>query len=151
MNDNTPMTITNDNKNMPQNRAQRRAMAKLQKKQNKMIMNYIKKHPEAVKVELDEEKIEALEKEEANLTISETNEEKVLTSGYVQVGEVEPIDMSQVETISNNRGQRIKTNPIDEVCDYDGCGLIDSEIIESETETTSSNFTPVKKNKVVKN
>ena len=150
MNDNTSMTITNDNKNMPQNRAQRRAMAKLQKKRNKMIMNYIKKHPEAVKVELDEQKIEELEKEEANLTISETNKDDVMTSGYVHVGEVEPIDMSQVETISNNRGQRIKTNPIDEVCDYDGCGLIDSEIIESETETTSSNFTPVKKHDVVK-
>lgn len=151
MNDNTSMTITNDNKNMPQNRAQRRAMAKLQKKRNKMIMNYIKKHPEAVKVELDEQKIEELEKEETNLTISETNEDNVMTSGYVHVGEVEPIDMSQVETISNNRGQRIQTNPIDEVCDYDGWGLIDSEIIEGETEITSSNFTPVKKNNVVKN
>ena len=154
MNDNTSMVITNDNnKGMPQNRAQRRAMAKLQKKQNKMIMNYIKRHPEAIKVDLDEKKIEELEKEEeANLTMSETNEENVMTSGYVHVGEVEPIDMSQVETISSKeRGQRAKTNPIDEVCDYDGCGLIDSNIIENEAETTSSNFTPVKKNNVVKN
>lgn len=153
MNDNTSMTITNDNKNMPQNRAQRRAMAKLQKKQNKMIMNYIKKHPEAVKFELDEDKIAELENEEANLSIElEGKEQDVMTSGYVQVGEPQPIDLSEVETISsNNRGQRIKTNPIDEVCDYDDCGLINSDIIENETETTSSIFAPVKKNNVVKN
>jgi hypothetical protein len=54
----------------PQNRAQRRAMEKrskkIQAKQNRMIKNYIAKHPEAIKVELDEEKIEALEKEESN-------------------------------------------------------------------------------------
>lgn len=142
MNDNTSMTITNDNKNMPQNRAQRRAMAKLQKKRNKMIMNYIKKHPEAVKVELDEKKIEELENEEANLTIKETTEEDVMTSGYVQVGEPQPVDLSQVETISSNdRGHRIELEPVDEVCDMN----------EDEKNSTTTNFTPVKKNNVVKN
>jgi septum formation topological specificity factor MinE len=142
MNDNTSMTITNDNKNMPQNRAQRRAMAKLQKKRNKMIMNYIKKHPEAVKVELDEKKIEELENEEANLTIKETTEEDVMTSGYVQVGEPQSVDLSQVETISSNdRGHRIELEPVDEVCDMN----------EDEKNSTTTNFTPVKKNTVVKN
>ena len=42
---------------IPMNRAQRRAEAKRQKKQMKKIQEYIKKHPEAIKVELDEEKI----------------------------------------------------------------------------------------------
>ena len=61
-----------DNGEMPQamNRAQRRAMAKREKKaqskQKKRIMDYIKKHPEAVKVELDEEKIAEIEEQEAS-------------------------------------------------------------------------------------
>ena len=117
MNDNTSnvTTTNNESKFQPQNRAQRRAMAKLQKKQNKMIMNYIKKHPEAIKVELDEKKIEELEKEEANLTISETNEKTVVTSEDMKVGEV--------ESINNDRGHRVKMNPVDEACDSDGWGF----------------------------
>ena len=61
-----------DNGEMPQamNRAQRRAMAKremkAQSKQKKRIMDYIKIHPEAVKVELDEEKIAEIEEQEAS-------------------------------------------------------------------------------------
>ena len=144
MSDNTSMefTTTNNQNGLPLNRAQRRAMEKRRKKQNKMIMNYIKKHPEAVKVELDEKKIEDLENEEANLTIKETTEEDVMTSGYVQVGEPQPVDLSQVEIISSNdRGHRIELEPVDEVCDMN----------EDEKNSTTTNFAPVKKNNVVKN
>lgn len=62
--------IVPHNGEMPQamNRAQRRAMAKrenkIQSKQKKRIMDYIKKHPEAVKIELDEEKIAEVEEQE---------------------------------------------------------------------------------------
>lgn len=141
--------------NQPKNRAERRAMEKrnkkLQKKQQKMIMDYIKRHPEAVKVELDEEKIEELENEEANLTNEVNNEDDVMTSGYIHVGEVQPFDSSQVETISSNdRGHRIDMNPIDEACDFDSCGLVDSDLIKDEKKSTTTNFTPVVKTNVVK-
>ena len=142
MSDNTStVTTSNNTTSKPLNRAQRRAMEKRRKKQNKMIMNYIKKHPEAVKVELDEKKIEELENEEANLTIKEATKEDVMTSGYVQVGEPQPIDLSQMETISSNdRGHRIELEPVDEVCDMN----------EDEKNSTATNFTPVKKHDVVK-
>ena len=142
MSDNTSIVTTNNNTtSKPLNRAQRRAMEKRRKKQNKMIMNYIKKHPEAVKIELDEKKIEELENEEANLTIKEATEEDVMTSGYVQVGEPQSVDLSQVETISSNdRGHRIELEPVDEVCDMN----------EDEKKSTITNFTPVKKHDVVK-
>ena len=41
----------------PRNRAERRKMAKLQKKQIKKVEEYIKRHPEAMEVLLDEEAI----------------------------------------------------------------------------------------------
>ena len=41
----------------PRNRAERRAWAKIQKKQMKQIQEYIKRHPEALQVDLDEETI----------------------------------------------------------------------------------------------
>lgn len=70
--DNTFEIISN-NGEIPQasNRAQRRAMAKrekkVQSKQKKRIIDYIRRHPEAVKIELDEEKIAEVEtQEEAN-------------------------------------------------------------------------------------
>ena len=62
--------IVQNNGEIPQamNRAQRRAMAKREKKaqsqQKRRIMDYIKKHPEAVKIELDEEKIAEVEEQE---------------------------------------------------------------------------------------
>jgi hypothetical protein len=54
-----------ENKTIPKkNRAQRRAEEKAMKKRYKKIMNYIKHHPEAVKVELDEEAIKEVEAKE---------------------------------------------------------------------------------------
>lgn len=59
-----------NNGEIPQatNRAQRRAMAKREKKaqskQKKRIIDYIRRHPEAVKVELDEDKIAEIEGQE---------------------------------------------------------------------------------------
>lgn len=53
--------------NRAQRRAQQKAEAKRQREIKKMINRYIAKHPEAVQVELDEEKISDLEKEEANI------------------------------------------------------------------------------------
>ena len=46
-----------DNMQEPRNRAERRARAKMEKKMLKQIQDYIKKHPEAVKVDLDEDAI----------------------------------------------------------------------------------------------
>ena len=46
-----------DNMQEPRNRAERRARAKMEKKMLKQIQDYIKKHPEAVKVDLDENAI----------------------------------------------------------------------------------------------
>lgn len=60
------------------NRAQRRAEAKRQKKQMKKIQEYIKRHPNAVKVELDEDKIK-----EAGLT-----DKDIVTVGGTTIGDV---------------------------------------------------------------
>ena len=46
------------------NRAQRRTQAKMEKKRMSKIKQYIRRHPEAVKVELDEDKIQELEEKE---------------------------------------------------------------------------------------
>ena len=62
---------------IPMNRAQRRAEAKKQKKQMKKIQEYLKRHPEAIKVELDEDKIK-----EAGLT-----DKDVITVGGTSIGE----------------------------------------------------------------
>lgn len=47
------------------NREQRRAQAKAQKKVRKLIAKYIASHPEAIKVDLDEEAIKKVEEQEA--------------------------------------------------------------------------------------
>ena len=60
------------------NRAQRRAEAKRQKKQMKKIQEYIKRHPESIKVELDEDKIK-----EAGLT-----DKDIVTVGGTAIGDV---------------------------------------------------------------
>lgn len=62
---------------IPMNRAQRRAEAKRQKKQMKKIQEYIKRHPEAVKIELDEEKIK-----EVGLT-----DKDIVTVGGTSIGD----------------------------------------------------------------
>lgn len=67
-----PLENTNTNDTismpMPMNRAQRRAMEKKKKraltKQNRMIANYIKKHPEAIKFDIDEDTIAEIESSE---------------------------------------------------------------------------------------
>lgn len=67
----------------PQNRAQRRAMEKrnrkLQKKQQNRIMNYINRHPEAIKVELDEDKIAEIEDVfVTGMSVTDKNEEPIV-------------------------------------------------------------------------
>ena len=111
------------------NRAQRRAMAKREKKaqskQKKRIMDYIKKHPEAVKIELDEEKIAEIEEQE------ETPVGKRV--------ETNPID---------------EACDIEHVCDIDPVSVSETEevqeVIEEVTnEVNKFGFTPVTKTNVI--
>lgn len=114
----------------PSNRAQRRAMAKrnkkIQAKQQKRIMDYIKKHPEAIKVELDEDKISELEKEEAfvtGMTMLDKNGEPIVSGGEF------------VTTVS----KRIENEPIDEVC----------PLTEEEKNSVIANLKPITKTNIV--
>lgn len=67
----TPNTNNTVPTTSPMNRAQRRAMEKKRKraqtKQNRMIANYIKKHPEAIQFNIDEDKIAELENSEEEI------------------------------------------------------------------------------------
>lgn len=60
----TEDTNTTNTTEIKMNRAQRRAQAKMEKKRMSKIKQYIRRHPEAVKVELDEDKIQELEEKE---------------------------------------------------------------------------------------
>ena len=103
-------TNTNDTVSMPMpmNRAQRRAMEKKKKraqtKQNRMIANYIKRHPEAIQFNIDEDKIAEIE--------NETETDNVMTSGFVQLEGATNNGLEFVTT--TNRGKRELINPIDE-------------------------------------
>lgn len=61
--------IEQQNNNKPMNRAQRRAMAKQNKKREKQLQRYLINHPEAMKIELDEEAVKKVEEEEAKKNI----------------------------------------------------------------------------------
>ena len=58
----------------PQNRKQKRLMAKKQRRNQKLlekrVMDYIRKHPEAIKFDIDEDKVKEVEAKE-----NEENEE----------------------------------------------------------------------------
>ena len=123
--------IVSNNGEMPQamNRAQRRAMVKrekkIQSKQKKRIIDYIRKHPEAVKIELDEEKIAEIEEQE------ETPVGKRV--------EMNPID---------------EACDIEHVCDIDPVSVSETEevqeVIEEVTnEVNKFGFTPVPKTNVI--
>lgn len=71
---NTPLTATN--------RKQRRALEKENKKQEKRLQNYLKHHPEAIKIELDEEAVKKVEEEEKK-TKFVSMEEAMRTSNVV--------------------------------------------------------------------
>lgn len=51
----------------PQNRKQKRMIEKRQRRSQKLlekrVMNYIRKHPEAIKIELDEDKVKEVEEQ----------------------------------------------------------------------------------------
>ena len=72
----------------PMNRAQRRAMAKKNKKREKQFQRYLINHPEAVKIELDEEAVKKVEEEER--LAKETDEpEVVCVNGGMQCVEID--------------------------------------------------------------
>lgn len=52
----------------PQNRKQKRMMEKRQRRNQKLlekrVMDYIRKHPEAIKIELDEDKVKEVESQQ---------------------------------------------------------------------------------------
>ena len=60
----TEDTNTTNTTEVKMNRAQRRAQAKKEKKRMSKIRQYIRNHPEAVKIELDEDKIQEIEEKE---------------------------------------------------------------------------------------
>lgn len=63
----TEDTNTTNTTEVKMNRAQRRAQAKMEKKRMSKIKQYIRRHPESVKVELDEDKIQELEEKEKEI------------------------------------------------------------------------------------
>lgn len=122
--DNTFEIISN-NGEIPQasNRAQRRAMAKrekkVQSKQKKRIIDYIRRHPEAVKIELDEEKIAEIEEQE----ISPVGK-RVDMNLIDEACDIEPVNVLETEEAQ--------------------------EVIEEVTnEVNKFNFTPVPKTNVI--
>lgn len=91
----TPNTNNTVSTTPPMNRAQRRAMEKKRKraqtKQNRMIANYIKRHPEAIQFNIDEDKVAEIENK------TEENKDNELEAVTTAV-----------------RGNRVSINPIDE-------------------------------------
>lgn len=71
----------------PMNRAQRRAMAKQNKKREKQFQKYLIKHPEAMKIELDEEAVKKVEEEE-RLAKETEKIETIYVNGGTQVVEL---------------------------------------------------------------
>lgn len=53
-----------NNNKMPTNRKQRRAMEKRNKKQEKRLQKYLERHPEAMKIDWDEEAVKKVEEDE---------------------------------------------------------------------------------------
>lgn len=107
----------------PSNRAQRRAMEKrnkkIQAKQQKRIMDYIKKHPEAIKIELDENKLAEIEEQEHDYVGKRV--------------EMNPID---------------EACDIDSVCNLE-CENSEKIIEEKVNEVNKFSFTPVTKANVI--
>ena len=83
----------------PRNREERRREAKRQKKQLKIIKEYIRKHPEALKIEMDEEAIKA-----AGIT----DKDKVIIGGEFN----EIIDNNNSET--NNAEENVQDELVSE-------------------------------------
>ena len=104
----TPNTNNTVSTTPPMNRAQRRAMAtkrkRAQTKQNRMIANYIKRHPETIQFNIDEDKVAEIE--------NKTEEENLMTSGFVQLESDKDNELEAVTTAV--RGNRVSINPIDE-------------------------------------
>lgn len=59
----------------PQNRKQKRLMAKKQRRNQKLlekrVMDYIRKHPEAIKFDIDEDKVKEIEAKENEENIND--------------------------------------------------------------------------------
>ena len=104
----TPNTNNTVSTTPPMNRAQRRAMEKKRKraqtKQNRMIANYIKRHPEAIQFNIEEDKVAEIE--------NKTEEESLMTSGFMQLEEDKDNELEAVTTAV--RGNRVSISPIDE-------------------------------------
>ena len=56
--------VQQNNPSMAMNRKQRRALEKKNKIQEKKLQKYLERHPEAIKIELDEEAVQKVEEEE---------------------------------------------------------------------------------------
>ena len=58
--------INQNNAAQPMNRKQRRALEKQNKLRERKLQKYLERHPEAIKIELDEEAVKKVEEEEKN-------------------------------------------------------------------------------------
>ena len=100
----------------PVNRAQRRAMKKQQKKTqrkyNKMLMNYIKRHPEAIKFDIDEDKIAELETEAANIQYETEREEKGIKNAKGQRVLMKSIEDKKAEEVKKDIDIKNKLSPV---------------------------------------
>jgi hypothetical protein len=67
-----------NNNRTPMNRKQRRAMEKKNKKQEKKLQKYLERHPEAMKIELDEEAIKKVEEQEK---LAQEQEIEIVSTG----------------------------------------------------------------------
>lgn len=113
---NTGETSIETKETQPLNRAQRRAMKKQQKKTqrkyNKMLMNYIKKHPEAIKFDVDEDKIAELEAEAENIQYETDKEEKAIKNAMGKSLLTEPIDDKMEDEVKKDTNVKSILNPV---------------------------------------
>lgn len=96
--------VEQNNNVQPMNRAQRRAMAKKNKKKEKQLQRYLINHPEAMKIEWDEEAVRKVEEEEKKSTIevnsSIVDGAEVIDVPFTEVGEI--MDEDKLEIEKNN-------------------------------------------------
>lgn len=87
--------VEENNSIKPTNRAQRRALAKKNKKKEKQLQRYLTRHPEAMKIEWDEEAVKKVEEEEKLMAINSNNmEEEVIDVPFTEL-EDETLDSEE--------------------------------------------------------
>lgn len=75
--------VEQNNAVRPMNRKQRRALEKKNKAQEKKLQKYLERHPEAMKIEWDEEAVKKVEEEEKNgKNMIETMQDSNLASNF---------------------------------------------------------------------